>query len=313
MVMFPRPAITWPDGARLAIVPSVAFETWPADLGRPDSMQMSSRRPLPRNAVWDRDLSAITDHEYGERVGIYRLLDIFDRLDIRTTFFLNGVNAERFPTLVKQMADAGHEMASESWIHDYAFMKTREQERTDLERTVNAIQNVTGAHPRGYLSTGVIPSDNTPELAAELGYTYWMDPQHEELPYTLEVGDKRLVAMPYNLMLNDYSTNSAMARTGRDIGNIWRDTVSYLHKESEQYPNMIAWGLHPYLVGRPFRAAVLEEFLTWAKTLPGVWFARTGDIAEWWSEQYADHQVERWPNFTEAGVPMHEIHQRGER
>jgi len=307
MVMFPRQAIKWPNGARLAVVPCIAFETWPPDLGRPDSMQMPSRRPVPRGALFDRDLSAITDHEYGERVGIYRMLDIFDRLDIRTSFFINGINAERFPKLVAEIAAVGHKVASENWIHDYSFMKTREQEQADLQRTVDAIEQVTGKHPTGYLSPGVTPSINTPELAAELGYKYWMDPQHEELPYTLKVGGKSLVAMAYNLMLNDYSTHSSAQRTARQVGEIWRDTITYLHKESEQYPNMVTWGLHPYLSGRPFRASVLEEFLSWAKSLPGVWFARTADIAEWWTAEYSDHQVEEWPNFTEAGVPLHQI------
>lgn len=304
---FPRPAIRWPNGARLAIVPCVAFETWPEDLGVSGSMQNQNRRPIPSSAPWKKDIAVITDREYGERVGIYRLLDIFDRLGIRTTFFYSGINAERFPDLTSQLDAAGHEIASENWIHDYSFMKTREEEDADQKRTIEAIRKATGKPPLGYLSTGVRPSYNTPELAANNGYIYWMDPQHEELPYTLKVGDRRLVVMSYNLMLNDYSTYKVDERTPRLLAEIWRDTVQCLYREGEHYPNMLAWGLHPFLSGRPARALVLEEFLTWVKGLPGVWFARCRDIAEWWLSEYPEHHVEEWPNFTERGVPVRQI------
>lgn len=308
---FRRPAIRWPNGARLAIVPCVAFETWPEDLGMAGSLQNQNRRPIPRDALFNKDLAVITDREYGERVGIYRMLDIFDRQGIRTTFFFNGINAERFPELTRQIDAAGHEVATENWIHDYSYTKTREQEDADQKRTVETVRRVIGKPPLGYLSTGVRPSLNTPELLVQNGYRYWMDLQHEELPYVLKVGDGRLVVMAYTVLLNDYTTHGAADRTPRQLGEVWRDAVLYLHRESERYPNMLAWGLHPFLSGRPYRAAVLEEFLAWAKRLPGVWFARTRDIAEWWLSEYPDHHVEEWPNFTERGVPVRELRGRG--
>ncbi len=311
---FRRPAIKWPNGARVAVVPCVAFETWPEDLGLAGGLQNQNRRPIPRDAPFNKDLAVITDREYGERVGIYRMLDVFDRVGIRTSFFFNGINAQRFPERTRQVHAAGHEVASENWIHDYSYMKSREQEDADQQRTVEAIQSVTGTHPTGYLSTGVRPSLNTPELAAKNGYKYWMDPQHEELPYTLKVnGNQRLTVFNYHLMLNDYTTYSGTERVPRDLGQIWRDTVQTLQREGETYPSMVAWGLHPYLSGRPYRAPVLEEFLTWAKSLPGVWFARTRDIAEYWASEYPDHLVEEWPNFTERGTPVRELIASGAR
>lgn len=303
---FRRPAIRWPNGERLLIVPSVAFETWPEDLGRADSLQNQERRPIPPDAPFNKDLSVITDREFGERVGIYRLLDLFDRTGIRTTFFFNGINAERFPALTRQIDAAGHEVASENWIHDYSFMKRREQEDADQKRTVAAIREATGKHPGGYLSTGVRPSLATPQLAAANGYTYWMDPQHEELPYTLKVASGRLAVLNYNLALNDYTTYGK-DRTPRQLGELWHDTVAWLQREGERYPAMVTWGLHPFLSGRPFRSLVLEEFILWAKALPGVAFARAGDIARWWLERYPDHLVEEWPHFTERGRPVREL------
>ena len=81
-----RKPIKWPNGARIAITPCVAFETWPEDLGGPDTLQQENRRSFPRNAVTKRNLAIITDREFGERVGIYRMLNIFEQEKIRTTF-----------------------------------------------------------------------------------------------------------------------------------------------------------------------------------------------------------------------------------
>ena len=72
-----RKPIKWPNGARIAITPCVAFETWPEDLGGPNTLQQENRRSFPRNAVTKRNLAIITDREFGERVGIYRMLERF--------------------------------------------------------------------------------------------------------------------------------------------------------------------------------------------------------------------------------------------
>lgn len=295
-----RPPIQWPDGARIAIIPCVAFETWPDDLGTIDSLQNESRRLPPRNATTKMSLGSLTDRQFGERVGIFRMLDLFQREGIKTTFFLNGINVERLPDIVKEIRSQGHELASENYIHDYSFMKTYEQEQEDLRKTVSAFQAGLGERPLGYLSTGVAPSVNTPKIIAEEGYFYWMDPQHDELPYTLKVGDKSLVVLTYLNSLNDYSSFKNDERTPRELLGVWIDTFDYLWREGAERPAFVAWGLHPFLSGRPYRTKVLEEFLHYAKGFPGVWFARGIDVARWWWENYRDTHVEEWPNYKQV-------------
>ena len=130
--------------------------------------------------VFKKDILTISDRQFGERVGIYRLLDIFEKHGIKTTVFLNGRTVERLPELCKEIDKIGHELASESYIHDYSYMKTLEEEKLDLHRNVQAFKNIIGKPPLGYLSMGERPSENTPQLASEEGYTYWVDPQHED-------------------------------------------------------------------------------------------------------------------------------------
>lgn len=294
-----RGEIKWPNNAKIAVIPAVAFEAWPDDLGRPDSMQIEDRRAFPDNAIYKRDLVIVTDREYGERVGIFRLLDIFDRENIRTTFFISGILAELLPDLIKEINHKGHEIASENYIHDYSLMKTETQEREDLRKTVKTIQKVLkNERPLGFLSTGVRPTNHTPFIVADEGYEYWVDPQNDELPYILKLGDnKELVVISYILQLNDYSTYRMSDRTPRQLLEIWKDTFDCLYKESEVNPTIMLWGIHPFLTGRPYRAPILQEFISYAKKFEGVWFTRCIDVARWWKNNYRDRLIEEWKYY----------------
>jgi peptidoglycan/xylan/chitin deacetylase (PgdA/CDA1 family) len=296
-----RSPIKWPDGARIAITPCVAFETWPEDLGAPGSMQNESRRSMPKTAVTKKNLATITDREFGERVGVFRMLDIFQKEGIRTTFFPTGITVANYPDICQEIVQRGHEIGTETWIHDYNFMKSRAQEKKDLQKTVKAVQDAVGQPPRGYLSTGIAPSVHSPEIILELGYTYWMDPQHEETPYTLKVKGGELTVLSYYHFLNDYSTFKPAEKTPGELLEMWKDCFDWLYEEGEKDPKFLIWGNHPFLGGRPHRAKMLREFIRYAKGHSKVWFARAGDIAKWYRENYRDSQVEEWPNFNIAG------------
>jgi peptidoglycan/xylan/chitin deacetylase (PgdA/CDA1 family) len=298
-----RQPIKWPDGARIAITPCVAFETWPEDLGGPNTLQQENRRSFPRNAVTKRNLAIITDREFGERVGIYRMLEVFESEKIQTSFFPTGITVQNYPEIFKEIAEQGHEVGTETWIHDYSYMKKPDQEKKDLKKTVEAVRQVVGRAPAGYLSTGVAPSASTPEIILELGYTYWMDPQHQETPYTLKIKKQELTVLSYFQDLNDYSSYQRAGRTPRDLLQMWKDCFDCLYEEGERDPKFMMWGNHPFVGGRPFRALLLREFIRYAKSHGKVWFAPAGEIAKWYRENYHDAQVEEWPNFAHAGRP----------
>lgn len=296
-----RDPIRWPDGARIAITPCVAFETWPEDLGASGSLQQENRRSYPKTAVTKKNLGTITDREFGERVGVFRMLELFQKEGIQTTFFPTGITIKNYPDVFKEIIAQGHEIGTETWIHDYSYMKRRDKEKKDLQETVKMVEKVAGYRPQGYLSTGVAPSEATPEIILELGYNYWMDPQHEETPYTLKVKGKELTVLSYYQDLNDYSSYQRSGRTPRELLELWRDCFDYLYEEGATDPKFMIWGNHPFVGGRPYRAAVLREFIRYAKSHSNVWFARAGDIAKWFRDNYKGAQVEEWPNFTIAG------------
>ncbi|MGH7834613.1 MAG: polysaccharide deacetylase family protein, partial [Candidatus Binatia bacterium] len=222
--MFRRKAVRWPDGARIAVTTCVVMESWPDELGTSKSLQSEARRGLPSDAKFKRDIASITDRQYGERVGIYRVLEVLRQEGIKASFFVNGHTVETFPGVMRQILAGGHELCSENWRHEYVFMMTPEEQRSDIKRTVDAFQRVLGFKPQGFIMPGERPTDETPKFLVELGYKYWMAFLHEDLPYILKVDGGELLIASYGIWTTDHRTGRADAgRTPRELLQIWKD------------------------------------------------------------------------------------------
>lgn len=297
MILKRRPPIRWPDNARIAVNFNVSFETWPDDLGTPHSIQGEKRWDWLNKAVFRKDLYEIMKHQFGERDGIYRLLELYQKEEVKGSFFLNGITVERFPELVREIKARGHELASQTYIHDVSNLKTPEQDRADIRKTVAAFKKVLGEPPLGYLSPFHSPTDSTPGILVDEGYRYWVDPCNEELPYTLSVNGKELVVIYYTLNVGDMSTQGQGDRTFRQIYEMWKDAFDWLYSEGATRPALFAVAVHPWLIGRPYRMKVLEEFFHYVKGFPDVWICRAIDVVNWWQEHYRDTWVEEWPNY----------------
>lgn len=278
--------IEWPGKARIAISMLVSWETWPEDLGTPSSHQRSNRGRLPEKAVFKKDMGVVMDREYGERVGIWRLLDLFDMEGIKGTFFLNGKTVEENPDAAKEIVEKGHEIASQTYIHEYPVMFEREEERRTIQQAVESFQRVLGVKPLGYLSPGVRPTPNTLELIAEEGFVWSSDSISDDLPYPAKAKNKTIIMVPKDWHPNDYTTYDVDARAPREVLGLMLDAFDYLYEEGATSPKMFTVSVHPYLSGRPYRAKVLRDFIRHAKSHPQVWFARGIDIANWWREKY---------------------------
>ncbi|MBI4526689.1 MAG: polysaccharide deacetylase family protein [Deltaproteobacteria bacterium] len=301
--MFRRKAIKWPNGARVAITTCVVMETWPEELGTPSSLLSEFRKGPSADARFKRDIASITDRQYGERVGVYRVMEVLRQEGIKASFFVNGHTLETFPDLMKQIVSEGHELCSQNWRHRYAIMMTPEEQYNDIKRTVDTFQRILGFKPQGYIMPGEKATDESPKILADLGYKYWMYFLHEDLPYVLRVDGGELVIASFGVWTTDHRTGRADAgRTPRELLQIWKDNFDWIYEEGETNPGFMSLGLHPFLIGRPFRTVILREFLRYAKGHPRVWFARGIDMANYWLENCRDNLIERWPNYG-TGLP----------
>jgi len=129
-----RSPIKWPDNARIAITPCVAFETWPEDLGGPGSMQQENRRAHPKNAATKKSLATITDRQFGERAGVFRMMELFQREGIQTTWFPTGITVQNYPDVIKEAVAQGHEIGTETWIHDLEHLGLWEEAHAPPDR-----------------------------------------------------------------------------------------------------------------------------------------------------------------------------------
>lgn len=281
------PRIAWPNGARIAISFVINFE------------EGSERSPLLGDPVADptgeafavpagqRRLINESLFEYGARVGFWRLVDIFDRYDVKITAFACGMALELNPEAAREITARGHEAASHGYRWAPGGFRSREEERDYIRRAVEAGERTTGERPLGWFSVG--NTEHTRELLVEEGgFVYDCDSFADDLPYFVNVKGKRWLVIPYDLVTNDglFSRPPGYSEP-MDFFYQLKAAFDWLYQEGATHPQMMSVGLHKRFAGRPARANALEEFIRYARSFPGVWFARRIDIARWWLEHYS--------------------------
>ncbi|MFM9971057.1 MAG: allantoinase PuuE [Burkholderiales bacterium] len=233
-----------------------------------------------------RHMSMESLYEYGSRVGVWRILDLFKRYDLPLTVFGVAMAMQRNPAAVEAFMKAGHEIASHGfrWInYQYIPIKT---EREHMQRAIEIQQRLTGERPLGWYTGRTSP--NTRKLVVENGgFVYDADDYNDELPfYDTRYGKPQLV-VPYTLDANDMRFAAAQGfNSGDQFYAYLKDSFDALYAEGQRTPRMLSVGLHCRLVGRPGRLASLEKFLKYVKSKPRVWVARRIDIARHWQKHH---------------------------
>lgn len=272
----------WPDNKRVAITVNVALEVW----SDPNSTTQHGVRPIPENFQSRTNWRAKTIVEYGFNVGIYRILDALDHLDIKATAIVGGLAAERYPELTKYIANRGHEICAHSydqgvWVPS---MSHEEEEKTIFSST-SLLEKISGVRPLGWICPHAQPSDRTIPLLAKAGYLWNGDLQDKELPYSISTEFGNITEVPYILTLNDlllygYVMGSSLSSPTHAFEHM-KDEFDALYSESSEQPRRMVIGTHPYVTGRAGRAKTLGRFLEYASQHEGVWFPRSVDIAKW--------------------------------
>ena len=270
-------AFTWPNHARVAFVVGIAFEAW--DRTKP-SRGGALQSPLPATALCKRDYSTETFREFGPKVGLKRLLDICDKYGLKVSLPVNGLTCEYYPELVKECHRRGHELVAHGWDQgEYLYMLTREQERENIRKTVEAITKITGEKPTGWSSPGVRSTDNTLGLIAETGLLYHCDFHDDEMPYPIKAGEKTIIEFPHQYTINDHRMQEGGTR--REFFEKFKDEFDYRYKIGRKNPTMMNVITHAYLISRIPLIDTFEKIIAYAKGHKQVWLARRGDVAAW--------------------------------
>jgi peptidoglycan/xylan/chitin deacetylase (PgdA/CDA1 family) len=232
-----------------------------------------------------RDLGTETHYEYGSRAGIWRLARLFDRYQVPVTVGACGRALERNPAVADWIKDVGHDVVGHGYRWAEYSEMTREQERDDLLRGIDAIGRLTGERPLGWYARS-FPSVHSRELLVEEGgFLYDSDASNDDLPYFVNVASTPFLVVPYSKVYNDnrYLMLPGYA-TPRHFFETLRSAVDYLCEEAGagEGARMMTVGLHERWSGQAARAAAIRDFVRYVGSRPDVRFMRRADIARWW-------------------------------
>ncbi len=281
------PAIRWPNNARLAVSVVINYEEGSERsfaMGDPDQEPMTEwgSYPLPPEI---RNLAMESMYEYGSRVGIWRILRVLQRHNVRSTFFACAVAFEKAPEVGRTAVEQGHEVCSHGYRWEEVFRLSEEEERAHIKMAIDSFVRTTGRRPVGwYCRYG--PSTRTRKLVVEEGgFIYDSDAYNDDVPYYVEVDGKRHLVVPYTPDVNDFRFWQANGPVNSEqFYSYLKDTFDVLYEEAGAHPKMMSIGLHNRIIGRPGRIPSLDNFLAYAKSKPEVWFATREEIAKWWLE-----------------------------
>jgi allantoinase len=269
-----RPQLELPNGARVAVWIGVNVEHY--TFGQP-ALSLAGFTaqlvPDPLNYGW---------RDYGPRVGVFRLMEIFERHGVPVTGIVNSDVCELYPRVIEEGRGRGwswvaHGRNNSSW---QTGMEP-DDERAYIEQVASTIEQAVGSRPKGWLGPALTSTLNTNDILAELGFTYSLDWANDDLPYDFNVKKGRLVSVPYSSEVNDIPAFVIHNHTPRQFRDTLIDQFEQLYEEGGR---VMGVGVHPFLVGQPFRAREFSAALAEIAGRDGVWLATADEVADWYRE-----------------------------
>ena len=277
-----RKPVQWPGGKTLALWVNVGMQFFPMNpQKKPLSVAGNMTMPYP-------DLRHYSLRDYGNRVGIYRLLKAFDRYGVKPTFAFNTRLAERYPALLREVLERGDEISCHSWSMDTAHAAGLDPaaEAELVKRAVGGLRELIQRDIRGWISPGKLESAATPELIKAEGIAYCCDWVNDDMPYTFRTDHGPLWAMPLSTELEDRFVLMDNLHSAQSWAEQVCDACDLLLKEAaQQGGRILSLSVHPWVLGQPHRIKYLEQALEYITAQPQVWSAHAGTILDAFAAQ----------------------------
>jgi peptidoglycan/xylan/chitin deacetylase (PgdA/CDA1 family) len=256
---------SWPNGARVAV--ALTFDT-------------DNEAPLLRDG--NTSATALSAAEYGAASGIPRILDLLDRHKIPATFFVTGVDAMLHPEMVAGIMKPGrHEIGVHGWIHEFTPRLSPEEEERLLDQAIAHLTKATGKRPLGYRAPSWAFSPVTLDLILKKGFLYDSSLQALDEPYEVMSRGKLTglveLAIDWTLTETPFLGQNGRMPVPELLYKLYRDEFDGAYNER----TMFILTLHPYLSGHRAPMRHLDQFVSYMKSKPGVWFATCAEIANY--------------------------------
>lgn len=268
-----RPDYRWPGGARLAVYLGFNLEHFAFGEGLGARLGPPSPEPDVLNFSW---------REYGNRVGAWRCLELFDELALPSGTLINTALYDHCPDLIAACVARGDELIGHGHTNSVRQGDmTREGEEAMIKACREVILKQSGVAPSGWLSPWISESHATPDLLAAAGYRYTLNWCHDDQPLPMHTESGALWAVPYPQELNDIPMIIARQMTAPAFADMIIDQFEEMARQSRHQPLVMGIALHPYIVGQPHRLKHLRralETIAQARDRGEVWFTTPGKI-----------------------------------
>ena len=283
--MTTRPPLLWPGNARVALCVIVNLEHYewnpPADAWMVPAMPSGGGKD-----VWPH-MAGFSHREYGNRVGIFRVMRVLERYGINGTVAMDATVAKNYPFLVRECQKRGWEFIGHGITVNRMITSqmSEEQERHYIRTSIEAIAKATGNRPVGWLGPGYGESTRTPILLAEEGIRYVCDWPNDEQPYKMKVPHGSLTCLPVSLDLDDSFAIWTRHVSIMQYSQMIQENFDVLYRDGARSGRVLVLNLHPWLIGQPFRIKYLDQALAHISKYQEVWRATGREITDW----YASH------------------------
>lgn len=270
-----RPPIEWPDKAFICVCVTAAFEAFRFH---------GHYTQGPGRGPGKLDHFSLSYADYAPKVGVWRIFDVLERNGIKATFDTGGLAAEKYPHIVQEMGQRGHEVAGHGYANDiYPSDDDLEGELRDIRATAKAIEAGSGEKPVGWVSPGSVGTSKTLQYMVQEGFLWNGDDASDDVPFVKKINGKTLVMLPrINFPTNDLLVWLNPQNPPGAYFNGFQETFEFMYDEGRRgRPMWIDLLLHSDMGARPALIGVFEKALRYAKGFERVWFARRRDIAEW--------------------------------
>jgi len=268
-----RPALRWPNGARIAlwIVPNIEY------------LQFDDLLRSARPGTIAPDVNTYAKFDYGNRVAIWRIMELLDRFSIRATVALTSDVCDVHPEIIREGCRRKWEWMGHGRSIGHGVNGLDEAaERSLITATVTKIEAATGTRPRGWLGPALAENTRTPDLLKEAGLDYVCDWVNDDQPYPMQTVHGTLYSVPYSTELND--TVMFPNHSPDEFLRAIKDSFDTLYAEGAETGRVMAIALHPGKIGFPHRVASLRKALEYINEHDRIWWATGGEILDAYRE-----------------------------
>jgi len=264
-----------PKGARIAVWTIVNIEEW--DIEKPVARQYLS---APQGVATVPDVPNWAWHEYGMRVGFWRMYDALVKRKIRATTAINAHVCTSYEPVARAMLDAGWEFMGHGVKQ--GAMHLLPDQRAAIREAVQRIRAFTGKKPKGWLGPGLTETWETLDHLAAEGVEYVSDWVNDDQPYPIRTVAGPLVSVPYSIELNDIPMMVLQHHQASEWFQRAKDQFDRLYAEGARNPRVMALAVHPYNSGVPHRIKYFEAVYDYMRKKKGVWLTTGEEIYEWY-------------------------------